>query len=143
MIVVDTSVLLAAADRDDRRHLAAGAALETEQRPFIISPYVLAELDYLVATRLGLPAELVMLHDMASGAYDLATFDADDVRTAAGIVEQYHDLEIGLADASMVVLAHRYDTDRVLTLDTRHFRALRTIRGRPFTILPEDHGTTV
>ncbi len=113
-------------------------AFATERPPFIVSPFVLAELDYLVADRLGVPAELEVLQAMTSGAYDVAPFDADDVRTAAGIVEQYADQEIGLADASIVVLAHRYRTDRVLTLDTRHFRVLRTIRGRPFTILPED-----
>ena len=45
---------------------------------------------------------------------------------------------IGLADASIVVLANRYDTDRVLTLDERHFRALRTLDGKPFTLLPAD-----
>ena len=140
MIVVDTSVLLAAADRDDTHHSAVCQALRTERRPFVVSPYVLAELDYLIATTLGLPAELVMLDDMSGGAYHLATFDADDVRAAAGIVEQYRDQQIGLADASIVVLAHRYRTDRVLTLDTRHFRVLRTMRGPAFTVLPAGQG---
>jgi predicted nucleic acid-binding protein len=137
LIVVDTSVLLAVVDRDDHHHRAASEALTIEHAPYVVSPYVLAELDYLVATRLGVTAALEVLQDMSGGAYELASFDADDVRTAAGIVEHYRDLEIGLADASIVVLAHRYRTDRVLTLDTRPFRTLRTIRGGPFTILPE------
>ena len=45
---------------------------------------------------------------------------------------------IGLAEASIVVLAGRYGTERVLTLDERHFRALRTPAGERFTILPAD-----
>jgi predicted nucleic acid-binding protein len=45
---------------------------------------------------------------------------------------------VGLADVSIVVLAGRYRTDRVLTLDERHFRALRTPQGASFTILPAD-----
>lgn len=138
MILLDTSALFAIADRGDRAHIAVGAAFAAEDGPFVVSPFVLAELDYLVASRLGVSAEVEILHAMSSGSYDLATFDLDDVRTAIGIVEQYRDQEIGLADASIVVLAHRYRTDRVLTLDTRHFRVLRTILGRPFTILPED-----
>jgi predicted nucleic acid-binding protein len=138
LIILDTSVLLAVADRDDHHHLAAREAFAEEQGPFVVSPYVLTELDYLIATRLGVTAESEMLQDMSAGAYELASFDIDDVRTATGIIEQYRDQEIGLADASIVVLAHRYRTDRVLTLDTRHFRVLRTIRGGPFTILPKN-----
>jgi predicted nucleic acid-binding protein len=54
------------------------------------------------------------------------------------VIEQYADLRIGVTDASIVVLADRYGTDRVLTLDVRHFRALSTLDGRPFTLLPAD-----
>lgn len=48
----------------------------------------------------------------------------------------YEDQGIGLTDASLVVLAHRYRTDRLLTLDHRHFRILRTAAGGSFTLLP-------
>jgi predicted nucleic acid-binding protein len=57
---------------------------------------------------------------------------------AAGVVERYSDLRIGLADASIVVLAARYGTARVLTLDERHFRAMRPLQPDAFTILPAD-----
>jgi predicted nucleic acid-binding protein len=50
--------------------------------------------------------------------------------------ERHRDLGVGLAPASIVVLAGRYGTDRVLTLDERRFRALRTPDGRPFVLLP-------
>ncbi len=42
-----------------------------------------------------------------------------------------------MADASIVVLAERFKSNRVLTLDHRHFRVLRTVGGRPFQLLPE------
>ena len=57
---------------------------------------------------------------------------------ALTVVERYREHDIGLTDASIVVLAGRYGTDRVLTLDERHFRTLRTPAGKPFTILPAD-----
>jgi len=63
---------------------------------------------------------------------------ADDVGRAAELVERYLDLEVGLADASIVLLAERYETDRVLTLDQRHFRALRTTSGEQLVLLPAD-----
>ena len=75
---------------------------------------------------------------MSRGAYLLAPFEADDLAEAAAVIDAHRELEIGLADASIVVLAGRYRTNRVLTLDERHFRALRTPAGKPFTILPAD-----
>jgi predicted nucleic acid-binding protein len=59
-----------------------------------------------------------------------------DVAAATEIVERYRDQELGLADASIVVLAERYGTTDVLTLDERHFRVLRTQDGRAFRLLP-------
>lgn len=52
------------------------------------------------------------------------------------MIERYQDQDIGVADAWLVLLAHHYRTDRVLTLDQRHFRGIRTTSGTPFTVLP-------
>ena len=138
MILLDTSGLLAALVADQRRHREAREALERSGPPFVLSPFVLAELDYLLSRESGTAAELALLREVAAGAYDLVPFLADDLADATAIVERYSDLGIGLADASIVTLAERFRTDRVLTLDERHFRALRTLRGKPFTILPGD-----
>jgi len=54
------------------------------------------------------------------------------------VIQRYGDMELGLADASIVVLARRHDVRDVLTLDERHFRALRAGAGRPFHLLPAD-----
>jgi hypothetical protein len=51
---------------------------------------------------------------------------------------RYPDLTPGLADLSVVVLAHRFRTDRLLTFDERGFRALRPLAGGRFTLLPKD-----
>jgi predicted nucleic acid-binding protein len=112
------------------------AALEDETHPFVVSPYVVAELDYFLGRRSGTTAALAALHDLAAGAYDLADFGADDLLGAAAIVERYGDLDLGVTDASLVVLAERYGTRRILTLDRRHFAALRTSRGEPFELVP-------
>ena len=70
--------------------------------------------------------------------YRLEPFTQADVATARDVITRYADLEIGLADASIVVLAGRYDVRDVLTLDERHFRALRTLDRRRFRLLPAD-----
>ncbi len=63
---------------------------------------------------------------------------AADIESAKAIMERYADLRIGLADASIVVLAARHRTRDVLTLDERHFRTLRIGRRQRFRVLPED-----
>ena len=140
VIVLDTSGLLAAIDSSQRFHDAAKETLGGAVEPLILSPFVLAELDYLLTTRVGREAGLALLEEVARGTYRLAQFSIVDVAEARRIIVQYADLRIGLADASNVVLANRHDTLDVLTLDERHFRALRGPGGRPFRILPADAG---
>lgn len=137
MIVADTSGVFSALDRSQPRHAAAREVVERDD-VLVLSPFVLAELDYLLATRISIAASLALLHDVRDGAYELAAFTPHDVGEAAALVARYEDLGIGLADASIVVLAKRYDTDCVLTLDERHFRALRTESGGTFQLLPAD-----
>ena len=101
---------------------------------------MLAELDYLLATRVGGDAELALLEEVARETYPFAQFSNRDVSEARRIMEQYAGLLISLADASNVVLANRHDTLDMLTLDERHFRVLRGPGGRPFRLLPADAG---
>jgi len=81
---------------------------------------------------------VILLDEVARGAYRLAAFGADDVALARAVIEQYSDLNIGLADASIVVLANAMGTREILTLDERHFRTLRGSGGEAFRLLPRD-----
>lgn len=138
MIILDTSGLLAALFPDQRDHTAARAALEYADPPLVLSPFVLAELDYFISRWAGIAVERRLLADLADGAYLLAPFTPDDVSAASGVIARYADLDLGLTDASLVVLAQRCDTDEILTLDLRHFRAVTAATGEPFRLLPAD-----
>ena len=136
MILVDTSALVAALTPKAQEHHQVLAALLQAQSPLLISPFVLAELDYLVQRRLGKEAQLKLLEEVRRGAYRLELFSAGDLEDAQNVVRKYKDLEISLADASIVVLANRNRTKSVLTLDQKHFRVLQTANGEPFELLP-------
>lgn len=112
--------------------------IENTQASLVISPFVLAELDYLISTRIGHDAEVAMLEEVERGVYYLEPFAAEEVKVARNVIERHRDLGIGLADTSNVVLAHRHDTLDVLTLDQRHFRTLTGPHGQPFRLLPLD-----
>lgn len=135
-MIVDTSALLAFFDDAEPDHRAVCEVIYNTAEPLVVSPYVVAELDYLVATRVGVPAELAVLRELAGGAWELPAFDAALLGMAAAIIERYGDQAIGVADASNVVLATRYHTRTVVTLDRRHFGVLRPVDGGAFTVLP-------
>jgi predicted nucleic acid-binding protein len=138
VIILDTSGLLAAIDASQRQHDEARRALEEAPPPWILSPFVLAELDDLLATRVSQDAERALLAEVGRGVYRLEAFEADEIAAAERLIGRRADLEIGLADASIVVLATRYGVRDLLTLDERHFRALPGPAGRPFRLLPAD-----
>ncbi|MGH3616268.1 MAG: PIN domain-containing protein [Pseudonocardia sp.] len=136
MILADTSGLLALFNEREPRHHDVRSVLDERRALLVVSPYVVAELDYLVGTRIGVQAEMAVLRELSGPGYELAAVDAALLGASADVVERYADQRIGVTDASIVVLAQRFRTDRVLTLDRRHFSVLRTAAGRPFTLLP-------
>ena len=89
-----------------------------------------------MATRRGVDAELAVLGELSGGADDLAAMGVEDVAAARQVVERYRDLGIGLADASLAVLAQRYRTRTILTLDRKHFSVMRPLDGGAFEIVP-------
>jgi predicted nucleic acid-binding protein len=137
VILLDTSGLLAALDSSQSHHRKASRSLAVARPPLLLSPFVLAELDYLIASRVGQAARGSLLEEVERGAYLLETMKGADVVRARAIIQRYADLQISLADASIVVLAERHGTCDVLTLDERHFRVL-TVRGKSFRLLPAD-----
>jgi uncharacterized protein len=140
VIVLDTSGLLAALDADQRHHERARQVLAADPGPLLLSPFVLAELDYLLLERVGVRAERALLDEVAGGAYDLVPFGMGEVAEAAELIGRHDQLRIGLADASVAVIAAAARTTRLLTLDERHFRSMRPLWGEAFTLLPADHG---
>jgi hypothetical protein len=128
--------LLAAIDQHQRQHAACRVALEHATPPLLLSPFVLAELDYLLLRHVGAAAQSALLTEVGRNAFQLEMFDASDVERAREVVAGFSDQNVGLADASLVVLAERHDIADVLTLDRRHFEVLRFGRRRRFRIVP-------
>jgi uncharacterized protein len=139
VIIADTSGLYAIFNRRQSEHQAARAAVERDGGPLVLSPLVLAELDYFVLVRLGAQAEQMVLAELRSQAYRLALFTGDDFKLASEVAAKYGDMQLGLTDASIVVQAAQHKTTRILTLDHKHFGAVRPLTGdASFTLLPRD-----
>jgi predicted nucleic acid-binding protein len=137
-LIVDAGALYAQADADEPEHAAIAAALRAERGTLVTSQLVVAEADYLILRRLGIDVELSFLDDLAQGTYTVDALTATELASARDVVARYRDLELGLADASLVVLAGRWRTRRILTLDERAFRAVTPLQGGAFEVLPAD-----
>ncbi len=137
-LIVDAGALYAQADADEPEHEAISAALLAERGELVTSQLVVAEADYLILRRLGVDAELAFLEDLAQGTYLADALVPAELAIARDVAARYRDLELGLADASLVVLANRWGTRRILTLDERAFRTVTPLQGGTFTVLPAD-----
>ena len=95
----------------------------------------------MLVSRLGPTAARRFAADVASEAYDLAEWTASDRAAALEVIAGLGDDsdDVGVADASNMVLADRKRTTTILTLDQRHLRRLRPMWGAShFTLLPYD-----
>jgi len=91
----------------------------------------------MLKARLGPAGNLEFLDDLAAGRFHVECLTRAEYATVARLERQYGG-QLGLADLSVVVLAARFDTLRILTFDERHFRAVAPLQGGKFTLLPAD-----
>jgi len=138
VIIVDTSGLVAAMFEDQRYHEECARILQEDEGPIILSPFVFAEADYLVNKYGGIEAELAFLEEVERGAYLLVPFETHLIPDTRRMVHRYRDLNIGLTDASLIMLSEKWDCRDILTLDLRHFRAIRPPTRRSLRLLPAD-----
>lgn len=137
-LVVDAAPLVALADRRDRFQPDVERLLRDEPGELVVPAPVTAEVDYLLGRRIGSEARRAFLDDLAAGRFTVACLDQGDHGTVVDLERRYADLDVGLADLSVVITAHRLGTRRIVTFDERHFRTLRPLSGGRFTVLPLD-----
>jgi predicted nucleic acid-binding protein len=134
LAVVDTGPLYAAVDEDDADHARCRAVLEDAGYHLIIPAMIVAEATYLIGTRLGAGVEAQFLRSLA--ALDVEAPSPDDWPRIADLVDQYGDFPLGGADASVIALTERLDIETIVTLDDRHFRAVRPRHRKAYRLVP-------
>jgi predicted nucleic acid-binding protein len=137
-LICDTGGVFGLYDADDAHHAAIKAVVENESGPLFVPVVLLAEIDYLLSTRLGQDAALDFLQSVAQGAYLLVPMLASDLERCLELVRQYRDLELGISDAAVVAAAERLGLQRLLSLDERHFRAITPRGFDHLVLLPAD-----
>lgn len=92
----------------------------------------------MLGVRNGAFARRQFMAGLAAGRFIVGELERADYQTVLDIDSRYEDLGLGLADCSQLVLAARHQTDRILSFDERHLRAVRPLHGTSLTILPAD-----
>jgi len=137
-LLIDAAPLVALADPAEPQRAAILDALSSEPGALVIPAPTTAEIDYLLGQRFGPGARRAFLADLAAGRFSVGSLERGDYATIIGLEARYADLDLGLADCALVVLAARHRTTRILSFDERHFRTVAPLRGEAFTILPAD-----
>lgn len=140
--IADTSALIAFFNETDKHHRPVRVGV-AQVGHLVCSPCVLAELDYLIATRQGPQVAREVLayiaERVAGGRWEVPAIGAL-LLAAHAVLDDYP--AVGLTDAMNVVLAREFRTDVIATLDYRHFRTIRPLtRHDAFRLLPDDIST--
>lgn len=124
-LLVDACVLIAAIDESADEYPAAADLLENYTGRLIVPELVVTEVAYMLATRVGVDAEVAFIQDIADDEYHVVPVDSDDWSRIAELVDQWRGLKQGLGtvDASVVVTAERLGITALATLDG-DFRAV-------------------
>jgi uncharacterized protein len=134
--LVDTSFLFALINQNDQSHAVCARFARMTQDHLIVPLTVLPEVAYLLDSRLGHHVMQQFVANIAQPDWTLAAVDQVDLRSAAATLDRYHDMRLDFVDATLIAVAERLGIKRILTLDRRHFHAVRPKHCAAFELLP-------
>lgn len=132
MIAVDAGYFVALANARDAWHTRAIAWWPSRREGFITTWPVLAEACHLLAKRMRPEFASLLLDDVAEGSLTLWSPPQEVLYRVPGLMRQYANLPMDLADASLVLLAEHLGHGRILSTDQRDFGAYRWKQQHPF-----------
>jgi len=135
MLLVDTNILVAAADASAPEHDRCAALLDEHDHLVVPAP-VAVETAWMIESRLGVGAEAAFVGSVAVGELEIANLADTDWARCRELIVQYADLRLGLVDASVVAVAERLTLTTVATLNHRDFAVVRPRHCTAFTLIP-------
>ena len=136
MLIVDTGVIVAAADRTDRHHSASATIISDDPGPLVTTAMVIAEAAYLLDRELVPDAEAALYTSIIDNDLTVESLGPHDWTRIRELVETYADLRLGGTDASLIAIAERLGVTRVATLNRRHFTVVRPTHCDALDLIP-------
>lgn len=135
-ILLDPSVIIAAADSADLNHRVAVAWFERADEPLLLGALSLAELDLMLQRELGPVATRAVVESLVAGSIRLVTPTTDDLARATELMAEAAEHRPRLADALLVSAAERLGIRRIAAFDRRPLAVLRPRHVRGFEFEP-------
>jgi predicted nucleic acid-binding protein len=135
-LILDTGPIVAALNKADQDHARCATLIDSADDLMIPSP-VLVEVDYWLTKLAGPDVWTSFVADILRGAYRLIHPTETDIERAAELETEYHDLDLGFVDASVIAICERLGETQVATLDRRHYSVVRPRHCSHLTLLPD------
>lgn len=135
-LVLDTGVIYAALDENDRDHARCADLIERSNEQLVLPEAVLVELDYWLRKNATIEAWTAFAEDVQAGAYALWPADAELVVAAARLQRRFVDQDLGFVDAAVFCTCEALGETKIASLDHRHFGVLRDGQNRALKLLP-------
>lgn len=133
-LLLDTGALVCLLDRSQRDHDKCRSFFDAWEGPVISTEAVLTEATHLLGRVQG--GRQTCLDFVLGGGAVLVPTTVAALRRARELLDQYADLPLDYAGASLIVLAEELGTDLIFTTDRRDFRVYRISGRRRFRIVP-------
>ncbi|MGH9026358.1 MAG: type II toxin-antitoxin system VapC family toxin [Acidimicrobiia bacterium] len=137
-LIVDAGPVVASADETDSRRALVQDLLRNERGALILPAPVSMQVDSLLGESVSRSTRRAYREDLADGRFEVVCLEPEDYGIALQLDQQYPDLDLGLGQLSIIVLARKLRTRRVLTFEHKCFRAVKPLQGGAFTLLPTD-----
>lgn len=139
MIIADSGFWVALVNPDDNYHHIAMASLAKINEPLITTYPVITEVCHLLLKRRGKLSMLAFVKSYQEDAFNIFQIESSlHKQRIFALMQQYADLPMDLADASLVLLAEELGHGRILSTDRRDFHTYRWKNHQPFTNLLVD-----
>jgi uncharacterized protein len=135
-LVLDTSVVVAALDTNDKDHQRCLSLVAAARDILVVPMLTLPEIDYLLRRERRVEVWEAFLGDIDGGAYRLHATTASELVRAAELERNYEDLRLGVVDASIIAACETLGETKLATLDRRHFAVVRPRHCDALTLLP-------
>jgi predicted nucleic acid-binding protein len=137
MIIADSGFWIALVNPDDKYHQIALTTLEKINEPLISTYPVITEVCHLLLKRRGKLSMLSFVKSYQDNVFDVFQIETTHKQRIFTLMQQYADLPMDLADASLVLLAEELGHGRILSTDRRDFQTYRWKNHQPFSNLLE------
>lgn len=124
--------MLALADEKDTYHQVANQAFQRYDEPLITTWPVMTETCHLLLVRKGVQAQLKFIDNYRQNFFTVFDLEIQHGEKMAQLMQQYANLPMDLADASLVILAEHLGHGRIFSVDQRDFNTYRWKNTYPF-----------